>query len=188
MTGVALWLLLGGVASAQSAEVPVEPSLEEVASVQQITFGEQLAQAKRMYFAGAHLASLELFEGLEVQLMTVGVRERVGSALGAEALLYLGEVLYILGRVEDSSAAFEKLFDWDSEYPVSPYHHPIEVVRNAERVRAEVKRARQPLPNPVVRLAPSGVATAGAGAGSGAPSAHTPFGERGSAAGGVGPS
>ena len=139
-----LWLMT--VASA--AEAPA--GAPKPASVQQVTFGEQLAQAKRMYFAGAHLGSLELFEALEIQLMEAGVRASVGSALGAEALLYLGEVLHVLGRIDESNAAFEKLFRWDLEYPVSPYRHPIEVVRSAERVRAGVKRDIVPEPTPVL--------------------------------------
>jgi hypothetical protein len=138
-------LLLGGLAyGADPAETP------QIGSVQQVTFGEQLAQAKRMYFAGDHLGSLERFEALEIQLLTADAQDRVGSTLGAEALLYLGEVLQVLGRTEESSAAFEKLFGWDLEYPVSPYHHPIDVVRNAERVRAQVKAIRAPLSPPVL--------------------------------------
>jgi len=142
MVLVLILMNLGGPAWAQDPSIqesplpPEEPSEAEAGNL----YGEVLANAKRRYFSGNHLDALDLLQSLEIRLLQ---GEFPGADLKSETLVFLGEVLFVLDRREEAVRSFTTLLQTDPGFPISPYHHPIEVVRAFESTREEVQRQRQ---------------------------------------------
>ena len=126
-----------------SADAAPTPSLDDAGN----RYGEVLASAKRRYFSGEHLDALDLLQSLEIRLLQ---GEAPGDDLRAETLVFLGEVLYVLDRTQEAVRTFHTLLRTDLEFPISPYHHPIEVVRAFERTREEIRveQSQPPTPEP----------------------------------------
>lgn len=99
-------------------------------------FAVVLEEGKRQYFAGRVSDAYDLLRGLQVRLL---LGEQVEKLLAAEAMIWLGEIQYKLGRSTEAREAFRWLLKWDPEYPISPYAHPMEIVGEFELVRREVQ-------------------------------------------------
>ena len=106
----------------------------------QDSFGSVLQVAKQRYFAGELPYARELLLGLKERL---ALGEAPPLEIAVEAMTYLGEVQYKLGDREGAEAAFRFIFERNPDAPISPYHHPIEVVALFDVVRAEVKASQQ---------------------------------------------
>lgn len=104
------------------------------------SFGNVLQVAKQRYFGGELPYARELLLGLQERLR-LGEEPALETAI--EAMTYLGEVQYKLGDREGAEAAFRFIFERNPDAPISPYHHPIEVVALFDVVRAEVKASQQ---------------------------------------------
>ncbi len=150
-----------------SAPASVEPSQAAVPS-QESEFPDVLAAAKRAYFSGQNEVALSLLRGLEVRLLQ-GEEPNLEHAL--EAMIFNGELLLAAGESDAADLSFRWVLERDPEYPLSPYHHPVEVVGNFENVRSAVLAERsaelapeptEPLPPPSPRPPP--------------PTAYLPFG------------
>ena len=139
MVLVFILICLGGDVLAQEPSPPELPrALDEPTEAETVNrYGEVLSNAKRRYFSGNHLDALDLLESLEIRLLQ---GEFPGTDLKSETLIFLGEVLFVLGRKEEALRSFATLLETDPEFPISPYHHPIEVVRAFESTREEVHR------------------------------------------------
>ena len=171
---------------------PPEPSLEEPDSSEQTlqggsseleanenrpgtlpsagseTFGDVLQVAKQRYFAGEVEAARDLLDGLR-QRLEAG--EQASPELARQSMTYLGEVLFKLDDREAAKEAFRFILRRNVDAPISPYHHPIDVVNIFELVRAEVRLEQQtkvelpvpaeppprPGPPPLWTLAPLGL-------------------------------
>lgn len=148
-----LLILIGLSGPALGQETPAQEETEAPSPTPEADagnrYGEVLASAKRRYFSGKHLDALDLLQSLEIRLLQ---GEAPGADLRAETLVFLGEVLYVLDRREEALRTFRTLLRADIEFPISPYHHPIEVVRAFETVREEVRveeeEANAPEPPP----------------------------------------
>ncbi len=141
MVLVFILMSLGGQALAQEPGILESPLPQEQPSESETgdLYGEVLANAKRRYFSGNHLDALDLLQSLEIRLLQ---GEFPGADLKSETLVFLGEVLFVLDRKEEALRSFTTLLQTDPEFPISPYHHPIEVVRAFESTRAEVQHQR----------------------------------------------
>ncbi len=120
-------------------DAPAPPPSEEPAPQ---TFEELLEHAKSVYFGGRDEEALELFKDLQIRLQ----HEEPDWDLAATALIYVGEIQYRRGRHDLARAAFRTLLEKDSDYQISPYSHPIEVVGEFSTVRDQVKRAQGEIP------------------------------------------
>ncbi len=107
-----------------------------------------LRAAKQLYFQGESRDALDLLEGLQLRL---AAGEEPGWDVSTEAMTYLGEIHYKLDQFEGARTAFRWLLERDPHTPISPYHHPIDVVNLFELVRSAVVAERQDLvpPDPV---------------------------------------
>jgi hypothetical protein len=139
MVLVFILMSLGGQALAQEPGIHEPPLPREKPGQSEAgnLYGEVLANAKRRYFSGNHLDALDLLQSLEIRLLQ---GEFPGADLKSETLVFLGEVLFVLDRKEEALRSFTTLLQTDPEFPISPYHHPIEVVRAFESTREEVHR------------------------------------------------
>lgn len=115
------------------------------------SFADLLDQGKQLYFDGRPVEAQEILLGLERRLL---LGEDVALALRAEALIWLGEIQYRLGRHTEAREAFRWLLQQDPEWPISPYAHPMEVIGEFELVRRQVldemEQQRGPVVDPVV--------------------------------------
>jgi tetratricopeptide (TPR) repeat protein len=123
-----------------SAETDTAPAMQEangelVATSSSPRFGEQLAQAKKQYFAGKHEQALALLETLHESLKGGATPK---PALAEEALIYLGEIQFKLGNHEEAWLIFEQILRNNPDVSMSPYHHPTEVIAWFELVRRKV--------------------------------------------------
>jgi hypothetical protein len=134
-----------------------------------------LARAKRAYFSGSHDIALDLLRGLEVRLLQ---GEEPNWEHAAEAMIFNGELLLSAGQADAADAAFRWVLERESEYPLSPYHHPLDVVGHFEIVRKAVQEEEaqpepeqgppdpsqyRPRPPPVTSYLPFGVPQFAAG-------------------------
>jgi len=107
-------------------------------------FAEVLEYAKGRYFEGGHQEALELLLGLEERLAG---GEEVGDDLQGEALIYLGEIQYVMGDTLDSWDTFEFLLQRNPDQIISIYHHPPEVVNWFGLVRREMLQSMADTPD-----------------------------------------
>ncbi len=124
--------------AAPSPDIPPdvpEEQPEALADARPTAFADLLAVAKRAYFSGDHPEALDLLQGLQIRMLQ---GETPAFDVAAEAMVFLGEILYTQGREPEATSAFRWLLVRDSEYPISPYHHPIEVVGWFETIRRVV--------------------------------------------------
>jgi hypothetical protein len=98
-------------------------------------FGQVAANAKRLYIEGEHLDALNLFQALYLRLLN---GEEPPWDIAADTLIFYGEVQYQLGEQDAAALIFRWLLERDPTYPISPYHHPLEVVGWFETIRRAV--------------------------------------------------
>ncbi len=125
-------------------EPPDETSLDPT----QLAFDVVLEQAESWYFEGR---AEEARGWLEVLHMRVLAGEEAPWERVVEALTYLGEIQYVQGEPETARVTFRWVLEQDPEAPISPYHHPLEVVNLFDLVRKTVVAERveePPLPSP----------------------------------------
>ena len=123
---------------APSASAPLDPGAAPFADV--------LAAAKQKWFLGYADEAREWFAALHGRLLA---GESPSEADLAEALTWLGEIQYLDDDLEAARLTFRDLLRRAPDTPISPYHHPTEVVSLFELVRAEVRAERAPpLPDP----------------------------------------
>jgi hypothetical protein len=107
----------------------------------------------------------DLLRGLQAR---VEAGEDPAWDLVVDALTYYGEIEYEAGDHDGASATFRVLLERDVETPISPYHHPLEVVSWFEVVRNLVRAERalvevpppapfDPPPAPLWTFAPFGI-------------------------------
>ena len=149
-----LWTM--SVATAQTEPSTVPSS--DVAS----TPRAELESAKSVYFAGGHQQALGSLQRLVAVLRT---DETVHADILVEALIYQGEIQYVVGDRAASWATFSYVLDLDPEYQISAFLHPAEVVDWFDLVAREVRTERPPAdvaPDPLERpplwtVAPFGI-------------------------------
>ncbi|HHO50309.1 MAG TPA: tetratricopeptide repeat protein [Deltaproteobacteria bacterium] len=108
------------------------------------SFDATLRAAKQGYFSGEPERARDLLHGLYERLEA---GEEPGWELSLEAMTYLGAVQHKLGDQQEAREAFRWILERDLEAPISPYHHPIDVLNLFELVRVEL-RAEQERPQP----------------------------------------
>jgi hypothetical protein len=118
-----------------SEESPNSPTEEPADEAE---FSEVLTRAKAVYFAGRDDEALDLFTGLQVRLL---LGETPAWDMAATAMIYVGEIQYRRGHIDEARDAFRWLLDKDPDYQISPYSHPIEVVAIFSTVRDQVRRS-----------------------------------------------
>lgn len=131
----------------------VEPAASEDGDSHE-AFAVVLERGKRLYFDGKAVEAHDALRGLQVRLL---LGERVDKELAAEAMIWLGEIQFRLGRSDDARDAFRWLLRLDPGWPISPYAHPMEVIGEFELVRREVQEeldGRDPT-LPVVTIPPT---------------------------------
>jgi hypothetical protein len=159
------WLLPHEPAAAAepTAADPAEPLPGDEAGGEPATdpqggpFPEVLRIAKQHWFEGRSGVAREWFAILHSRVLA---GEAVAPAEVAEALTWLGEIQYLDDDPDAARLTFEALLRRDPETPISPYHHPTEVVNLFELVRAEVKSSLvppEPAPPPARPPAPAWV-------------------------------
>jgi hypothetical protein len=122
----------------------VRPDPEEDRGEEQVeVFARALERAKNTYFAGDHVAALQAFRALHIRLLQ---GEEPPWDLASETVIYLGEIENKLGNDREADGAFRWLLEQDPDTPISPYHHPMDVVGRFELMRQTVlaERARTP--------------------------------------------
>ncbi|MFT4625315.1 MAG: hypothetical protein ACI8PZ_003983 [Myxococcota bacterium] len=122
------------------APAPVPPAVDDAPESLSTLFADVLARAKRSYFSGEHEIALAQLQALEIRLMQ---GEQPNWEHAAEAMVFNGEILFASGRSEEAGAAFRWVLEEDPDYPISPYHHPIEVVGHFELIRRAVQEERE---------------------------------------------
>jgi hypothetical protein len=142
---LAAWLALG--AAAQGPEPGPEPADAPATPDPVELYRVELEQAKALWFQGEGDLAHERLERLFARAVA---GEAVPLALSGECAIYLGEIEMDRGLKSKADTAFTWLLQQDPNFPISPYHHPIDVVGQFEVVRKQVRDA---LP-PVVRLPP----------------------------------
>jgi hypothetical protein len=128
-------LQIASAAPSNAEEVEKETAEE---SANNADFSEILEQAKSVYFAGRDDEALDLFTGLQVRLL---LGETPAWDQAATAMIYVGEIQYRRGHIDEARDAFRWLLDKDPDYQISPYSHPIEVVAVFSTVRDQVRRS-----------------------------------------------
>lgn len=155
----------GGDAPVAPAEEPPPP--EPTAAAEAVgSFETVLREAKQRYFQGDVAGARDLLGGLQAR---VEAGEDPPWDLVVDALTYYGEIAYEAGDREQASAAFRLLLERDLQTPISPYHHPLEVVSWFEVVRNLVRSEHElanvvpppvpfePPPAPIWTFAPFGI-------------------------------
>ena len=127
-------------------------------------FGEAARRAEQWYFEGKVEEARRWLEVLQLRVLA-GEPDLDREPI-VEALTYLGEIQYAAGEQDTARMTFRWLLEGDVDTPISPYHHPLEVVNLFELVRATVKAERvdpvalpppPPSPTPPWVLLPLGV-------------------------------
>ncbi len=120
---------------------------------------DSLSRARDAYFSGEHERALAEFAALAADEQPVEIR--------LEAMLWLGEVQFVLGDEVGARATFRTLLMLDPEYPISAYEHPLEVVGAFEVVRRAVREQApspaRPRPYPAWGYLPMGAPQFGQG-------------------------
>jgi hypothetical protein len=129
---------------------PAEPPPAEPIHPVTSPFEVVLQEATRLYVSGDVRAALLLLEELQRRLF---FGEQVPPEVGAEALVYLGEIYLGQGLSQPAKDAFRGALALSPTYEVNPYHHPVEVGASFERVRKQLQaeaaaRAAPPPPPP----------------------------------------
>ncbi len=144
---LAAWLGLGAAAQEPMPEPVPESHVDPVEQ-----FRLDLEDAKALWFRGERDLALERLERLYRRAVA---GEPVPLSLSGECAIYLGEIQIDLGSTAKADAAFAWVLEQDPTYPISPYHHPIEVVGRFEVVRSQVREALPPLEPPPRRRYPA---------------------------------
>lgn len=105
----------------------------------------QFRQARELYLLGCHEEALGRFQELVTRSEAGGVDE----ALAQEALLYLGEVQYVLERRSDATETFRRVLDADPDARLSPLDHDPGAVAHFETVKQLKALEPEPEPPPV---------------------------------------
>lgn len=109
-----------------------------------------LAEARQLYFDGEHERALEALRPL--------TQADVSPATRLEALLWTGEIQFVLGDELGARATFRVLLMEDPAWPISAYEHPLDVVGAFEITRRAVaEAAAPPRPAPLWTLTPGGI-------------------------------
>lgn len=103
-------------------------------------FALQLAKAKVSYFSGDVFEAARAFQDLWDRMRE---GEDPGPEDRREALTYLAEIRYRQNALEVAEAVLRWLLDRDPEATMSPFHHPMEVVKFFETVRDKVALEQQ---------------------------------------------
>jgi len=142
--GLILALLLA--ARPAAAEEPPEAADAPAATDPVASFALELDEAKALWFRGeADLA----YEKLRQLYLRARAGEPVPLPLAGECAIYLGEIEIERGSVDGAEEVWRWLLQRDPAYPISPYHHPFEVIGKFEVVRKQVVDALPP-PAPLV--------------------------------------
>lgn len=164
-----LWLALpasGGALppteDATQRSTPGDPQDTPPAQVRAVgSFEDTLDTAKQGYFSGESEQARDLLHGLYERLEA---GEDPGTELATEAMTYLGAIQHRLGDQQAAREAFRWILEQDPEAPISPYHHPIDVLNLFELVRVEILAERNtppppfdPGPPPAWAFAPLGI-------------------------------
>lgn len=139
MTAILLALALAFAADPAPAELPAPPDAAPSA------FDASLEIARTAWFQGDVDTAREAFQALYAQLLA-GVDVPLDRA--GEVAIYTGEIAYEGGDIAAAEAAWSWLLHRDPDHPISPYHHPIEVIGLFESVRSRVKAELAALPAP----------------------------------------
>lgn len=154
---VSFWLVSVGLVSAASAEEPSDVPVGQGAPEdpppdpppdEDHTFERVLETAKGEYFSGEADRAKTLLQGLQLRLYS---GEEPPWDVVVDAMIYLGEIYYFEGEVEEAKAVFRFVLEQDLEAPISPYSHSLEVVNQFELVRADVLADRRAAPPPPER-------------------------------------
>lgn len=103
-------------------------------------FHDDLAAAKALLFSGEAEAALEALERLAKRLDD---GEKPPPPIAREALVYLGDARFGVGRIEDARAAFRRVLEDAPDHTISPYHHAEDVRALFALVREQVQRERE---------------------------------------------
>ncbi|MCB9688912.1 MAG: tetratricopeptide repeat protein [Alphaproteobacteria bacterium] len=163
MVGPAIWWLVTA-AIADPGDAPDTPSTGPVAVEEGeptpapvpaappddpnlLPFGDVLHRAEQWYFAGRVEEARSWLEALQLRVLAGEPDLRWDEVV--EALTYLGEIQYDQGEPDTARMTFRWVLEQDVETPISPYHHPLEVVNLFELVRATVKAERVDTTTPI---------------------------------------
>ena len=138
MIAVLLAALVAAAAEPAGTLSPPAPIQDPVAS-----FEVELEAAKSAWFQGDVDLARESFQLLYLQLLG-GVETPLERA--GEVAIYVGEIAYDGGDLASAESAWTWLLQRDPDFPISPYHHPIEVIGLFESVRSRVKADIAALP------------------------------------------
>ncbi len=111
-----------------------------------VAFEVGLDQARAAWFQGDVEVARAGFQALYGQLLA-GTDVPLESA--GEVAIYVGEIAYEGGDLPAAEAAWTWLLQRDPDHPISPYHHPIDVIGLFESVRSRVKAEIAALPIPL---------------------------------------
>jgi hypothetical protein len=109
-----------------------------------VAFHDALGAAKDAVYEGAYERALATLEALEDRLRA---GEEPGRILATEAMLYLGDVRFVLDDPASAREAFTWILERHPDTTMSPYDHGEDVRSLFALVREEVERTR-PLPPP----------------------------------------
>lgn len=140
---------LGTPEPTSAPERPAEP--EPAESVPE-TPEQQLDRAKQLYFDGSVPEAKAILQALQVRHMT---RDDLQWDTAAEAMIYLGEILYMNGEAERARDAFRMVLEVQDTYQLSPFSHPTEIAYEFNVVRKQVLAERAAVPDPVIPPAPA---------------------------------
>ncbi|MCA9494945.1 MAG: tetratricopeptide repeat protein, partial [Myxococcales bacterium] len=129
MLGPAIWWLVTA-AIADPGDAPATPSTGDApvddGDPNALPFGEALQRAEQWYFAGRADEARAWLESLQLRVLA-GEPDLAWDEV-VEALTYLGEIQYDQGEPDTARMTFRWVLEQDVETPISPYHHPLEVV------------------------------------------------------------
>lgn len=152
-------LILAACLAVGAGAEPPPPVPAPGASTAQESFRAALEEAKGLWFRGETDLALAQFQRLYLRAVA---GEAIPLELSGECAIYLGEIEIEQGRYEGAEAVWRWLLLRDPGYPISPYHHPIEVIGQFEMLRKQVVDAIPPrLPAEKVRYPAWGYAPFG---------------------------
>ncbi|MBA2320199.1 MAG: hypothetical protein H0V89_03500, partial [Deltaproteobacteria bacterium] len=118
-----------------TADEPVEAPPVEHAADPVESFRLELEDAKALWFRGEGDLARDKLRRLYFRAVS---GEPVPLELSGECVIYLGEIEIERGSVEGAELVWRWLLQRDPTFPISPYHHSLEVIAQFELVRQRV--------------------------------------------------
>lgn len=133
-----LLALLAGTLAQTPGPLPAAPGGGE-------PFHDELTLAKQSIWDGDYTDARSRLEGLAERLES---GETPGDPIAHEALVFLGDVQFLLGEKDAARETFRSVLLIDPDHTISPYDHGEDVRALFALVREEVRRQLAALPPP----------------------------------------